>query len=517
MADYVKLELKTFELSKRNSNLSLAMTSLAYIKDLPFSQTSSLDIHRLIQSKQLWLLSPGFCQLQIVVDQSQFPTTVLHTKFDFLDYLADAICQCSLWQALGLIIEKEDIHYHPEFENGPNLYFIVYHPDKSSALLSPPGTGTAHFTGLECMFRFRLGTPETRHGNSEGFNIDNADIPHFLSIDTSRETMLNSANHLPLNLRPSNSWNGSAEGSSKDETQEIWHDAAYLVQMAMHIAIGAKKRVRGLQLFELDTSPSLLDLAPAVWNAHYLKATAIHVSNFSVISKILAASVEGQSPSLRQKGAKLLGQDHPEDNQGVSTRSVADANDPRISIQRRLWDLLQETLMPTTHLRNGKIGNASLSRPSNVEILESVSLVEDRLEGSEYGKLNAAENIIRSDVNFDGAPDPDWRSHQLSEHETYDCNGQLNAMENQQWWGYETADMDIFDTNVSLQGRDIVEEIEYPRNDHEEGISDQYFPSPEIYDTFTFLNGTEPPSIYDDFSGDAMDSEDTYASGILST
>ncbi|KAI1083750.1 hypothetical protein F5B20DRAFT_594407 [Whalleya microplaca] len=516
MADYVTLELKTFELSNRNSELSLSMTSLAYIKDLPFSQSSSPDLHHLIQSKQLWLLSPGFCQLQIAVDQSQFPERAPDTEFEFLNYLADAICQCSLWASLGLLIEKEDIHYHSEYDNGPNLYFVVHHPNKSSALLSPPGTPTAQFTGLECLFRFRFGTHEASHDNSPDFNAEDMETTDNLSTNTVREPVLNPFSHPSPALHSSDPWAGPAEDIGGNDMQELWQDAAYLAQAAMPIVIGAKKRVPGLQLFELGTSPSLLDLAPAVWNAHYLKAAAINARNFPTISRILEASLEGQSPSLREKGAKLLEnnapEDKPENNQGVNRGPAADAMGRRTSIQRRLWDLLQATLTPTTHIRNAKRSIVPLPTPQNIEMLEYMPFEEDGLEGYEYEDPDAAEDIDRSDADSESSPNADWRLRQVSESEAYDGSGQLDAIENQQWWGCETADMDI-DSDVTLERRDTVEETEGLLYRHEGSTPGQYFPSSdETYDTSTLFGDTEPSIIYDDFRGDAMDIEDTYAS-----
>lgn len=54
-------------------------------------------------------------------------------------------------------------------------------------------------------------------------------------------------------------------------SRQRWNDAGRLAQMALYVTIGIRKRMRGLRLFQLDNRPSLLELAPAIWNAHYLK------------------------------------------------------------------------------------------------------------------------------------------------------------------------------------------------------------------------------------------------------
>jgi hypothetical protein len=50
-----------------------------------------------------------------------------------------------------------------------------------------------------------------------------------------------------------------------------WEDAAYLVEAALYFIFGMRTRFRNLKILELEEAPSLLDLAPAIWNSHYLK------------------------------------------------------------------------------------------------------------------------------------------------------------------------------------------------------------------------------------------------------
>jgi hypothetical protein len=71
------------------------------------------------------------------------------------------------------------------------------------------------------------------------------------------------------------------------------------------------------------------------------------VKNFAVISNILASSVNGQSPELRRKAAGLLEDSLSGANKDPSLEAGHPARRLELSIQRRLWDLLQATLKPT--------------------------------------------------------------------------------------------------------------------------------------------------------------------------
>lgn len=55
------------------------------------------------------------------------------------------------------------------------------------------------------------------------------------------------------------------------DVADIWCSAAYLVEGALSLTFGTRKRVQGLRVFEPEKAPSLLDLAPAVCNSRYMK------------------------------------------------------------------------------------------------------------------------------------------------------------------------------------------------------------------------------------------------------
>ena len=55
------------------------------------------------------------------------------------------------------------------------------------------------------------------------------------------------------------------------DDQEMRDLAGHLVDAALYILLGIPRRRKGLRLVKLDNVPSLIQLAPSIWNAHYLK------------------------------------------------------------------------------------------------------------------------------------------------------------------------------------------------------------------------------------------------------
>jgi hypothetical protein len=94
MANRFQLDLKTFELSTHTSNLSLSITSVAFLYDVPLLDVTQDVLRSLIRSKRLWLLPCGHCRLDVHVQLDD--CDILQQEHSFFEFIADAIRQCSV-------------------------------------------------------------------------------------------------------------------------------------------------------------------------------------------------------------------------------------------------------------------------------------------------------------------------------------------------------------------------------------------------------------------------------------
>lgn len=62
------------------------------------------------------------------------------------------------------------------------------------------------------------------------------------------------------------------EGMGSLEPEAMIEEMASLLDFAFRKLIGVKKAAPGRKLFKITPSPSLIDIAPAVWNLQYLQA-----------------------------------------------------------------------------------------------------------------------------------------------------------------------------------------------------------------------------------------------------
>ncbi|KAI0025129.1 hypothetical protein F4780DRAFT_775138 [Xylariomycetidae sp. FL0641] len=172
---------------------------------------------------------------------------------------------------------------------------------------------------------------------------------------------------------------------------------------------------------ELGRTLSILEIAPGVWNARYSKATATHAGIFPLVSDIIAAHAEAQSPTLRRK-VKNLGPVAPFGGDGDHEgREAVGTGTLQIPIQTRLWELLQTTLKPNSC--NPR--TLPSSEPSS-QSLELMSEAYETTQGEEVSASYAGSFGTPCDDGPDYSPEKNmgYDPTQLSQGYPSDRDGQ---------------------------------------------------------------------------------------------
>ncbi|KAI0181496.1 hypothetical protein GGR52DRAFT_40733 [Hypoxylon sp. FL1284] len=375
MAHYTKLDLKAFVLSSKDYDSVLSVTSAAFFSDMP-SEYSPDELCQLILENQIWLISPGLCRIQITVDQSRLSMSPEATYISFLEYLADTICHCPLWATLGLTIKQEDIHLQPMYDGAPNIFFIVEHPHKASALLSPSHIPTACFIGIQCLFQCYPDNSQVPHAESKVPTTDRTNAASDSSQDAVETQALASAD---------DAYGRAGIDAHIIQAQSEREGIAHLAQAAFYEIVGIRNFHHDLRLSPLEFGPSLLELAPAIWNAHYHKTVTLHAASFPMISSIIAASSHGRSSTLRKKSTDLLSDSSVADISTVNTETETKLNVYRNTAKCKLWDLVQTVLDPTIHTKNRNRGRTTHPRPDR---LSNEPIRKKPRREDEYSQLN---------------------------------------------------------------------------------------------------------------------------------
>ncbi|KAH6656863.1 hypothetical protein BKA67DRAFT_688244 [Truncatella angustata] len=335
------VELDDFELSARSSGLHLVVSSHLFVSG---KDASRLDCHQLydsIQAEKLWLLPPNIFYLQLSLRFDGHTTNAIPPESNFLEHLAITIALSTLWDMLGVSIKCTEVTYDPESQGDPDLLFEVEHPDKASALLSPPGIPTSTANGLVCSLEYHSrSTPDDDCLLSHDAEHEPGFREEHPSFEGQEEEL--APLEQPVEYSPAiYGLDGHVllhNGTANSDALQLRRSTGDLALATLYKIFGLKRTFRGIRVGP-PISPTLLELAPTVFNAHYMQTTATYARTFSAISDtIINASNWRLSIHRKVEGFTGRGDDESIEN---SHRPHDKARTP---IQQQLWTMLRASL-----------------------------------------------------------------------------------------------------------------------------------------------------------------------------
>ncbi|KAK4241061.1 hypothetical protein C8A03DRAFT_12617 [Achaetomium macrosporum] len=147
-----------------------------------------------------------------------------------------------------------------------------------------------------------------------------------------------------------------------------------LLDFALRKLIGVKGVLPGMKILKRMTAPSLIDIAPAVWDLQYLQART-HAHTMSAHAQVIPTIAAGiarlrnaRSASLREKLDNLLGKANAD--AGDSQDSVDAEADVTDEFKKRLWSLCQTRIRPVptrgNQVRKETDGNTTKQPPAQI-------------------------------------------------------------------------------------------------------------------------------------------------------
>ncbi|KAJ4424466.1 hypothetical protein N0V82_000790 [Gnomoniopsis sp. IMI 355080] len=178
-----------------------------------------------------------------------------------------------VWDALGIDLRREYNRFN-ELRGSRSLFpYSIQHNQNDSGLISPDQVLCAHLSALSCKFTFKSksSTTKAKSGATE--------------IDTPKTVII-------LKVLPDL------------QEQRLEH----LTHTALHLFLGSKKRVSGIQTLKKRVSPTALEVAPAVWSSQYFQDVVLRAQLTTFVSSALGSLTSTESPILLQK-IRALGRD----------------------------------------------------------------------------------------------------------------------------------------------------------------------------------------------------------------
>ncbi|KAB5586071.1 hypothetical protein GE09DRAFT_1181169 [Coniochaeta sp. 2T2.1] len=292
--------------SKQSLYLSCSMTL-----DLPDSideQIDAADLAEMTESGHLWIAKAASCRF--------------------------------IWDDLSLKLREEYFKLIDEEEGTTYASFIINHPDLSSEFLSPQNMPCAQLVTVTCDVCYgkrprqttatrasrKRKRDEREHDGQEGPNglWDNLRTPVGFYHEDTTEDEEEDEDQVPTRRHKAGKRKTRATSTTAPEIQDVppehqrrtttepeaetgaaLNDISLLIKSALSKLLGLKTPVRGARVVRNLPTPSLIDIAPAVFNIRYLQAFTSRAEHIPYIASCLSG-LDAESPSLRAKIRALV-------------------------------------------------------------------------------------------------------------------------------------------------------------------------------------------------------------------
>ncbi|KAK8133908.1 hypothetical protein PG984_005920 [Apiospora sp. TS-2023a] len=326
------LDLDEFVLSVPPDGLSLSVDSYLFLADQFDPELDLLGVwkHMFVRIEGTTLAEP---------DSSD----------NLLEFLAESICESPLWPSLGLSAVCTSVDYETDDGERPSICLEVDHPDKASSLISPPGAVTTSIEGLICHLDYRAIVHSGPQRQVESQTQQSAErLEHPYSTRSKTRSMSDQS---------TSQEDAGVEAEDLDDLPDTQDDiddmirrrrtcTARLTVAALYRMIGVKPRFFGVQGIT-PIPPTLLDVAPAMWNAHYMQLTRCHSRQLPLIANIIENAGTWRR-TLREKVADLSNEIHEEPPEDDGTNSFRQHS----PLHGHLWMLLRSHMRNNIHIQS---------------------------------------------------------------------------------------------------------------------------------------------------------------------
>lgn len=180
-----------------------------------------------------------------------------------------------LWTDLGLNLTRTYTHDSSSFGPQRHTSFLIQHPDLNSELLSPQDVPCARLRALSCVVSIqpKLNDSKKRKRGSEKQELNGNRTKTQKRQTQNQIGQLRVTESGPQAMR--SSYVDARDGFEQLISTPVYDgaDISRLMTCALYALVGIKKQMVGVKLIGKMPSPTLIEVAPAVWSAPYLEVS----------------------------------------------------------------------------------------------------------------------------------------------------------------------------------------------------------------------------------------------------
>lgn len=318
----VSVDLGTIKVAGKAPNLTLALSSSLTIALPPLwaDAPTANELCHASSTGRIWISKAGSCQVDIsslvnneVPDPASFDPSIMAAIASFLSdcpvrkpltWWHEVLLTFQVWQHTGLGLRTNHAFTpRPEHSHAQASYFL-HHPDLSSQLIIPPDVPWAQLQGLRCKANYHFDSAKKLPQNKAQSLGRGATSPATSAHDTLVKTPSHSyslRNNPKRSAKavvahedisndiygsPANLMTNSGPRDINEEQEDLESlvsnaiaEMASLLDFAFGKLVGVRGASPGKRTIKRMETPSLIDIAPAVWDLQYLQVSSLHLAS----------------------------------------------------------------------------------------------------------------------------------------------------------------------------------------------------------------------------------------------
>ena len=306
------VDLGRIKVAGKTPNLTLSLSSSLTIA-LPRSWSEVPTAEELCHASStgnIWISKAGSCQIDIlslvnnqVPDATSLDPSIMTAIAGFLPECTVSPCVMAwipltfqVWKYTGLELRTNHAPHDGSDQNHAQASYFLHHPDLSSEMIAPPTIPWARFQGLTCTVSYDFRSPNSK-ANGKAQSVEQ---PPFNSLDLAQHAEEERPSHayglrsnpkrsrkatvaqeetnnvaLDLSSTSHSQSEPSHDDHEREDTELLVSEAigemACLLDFAFRKLVGVKGASPGMRTIKSMRSPTLINIAPAVWDLQYLQ------------------------------------------------------------------------------------------------------------------------------------------------------------------------------------------------------------------------------------------------------
>ncbi|KAK3297643.1 uncharacterized protein B0H64DRAFT_457970, partial [Chaetomium fimeti] len=270
---------------------------------------------------EIWISKAGSCRIEILTLINDKLPDAESLDPSIMSAIANLASDCPVWKHTGLDLRTNHASHAQPRQGHAHASYFLRHPDLSSEMIAHPNIPSAQFQGLRCEAnysfksskkgnRIRTGTPKppiTEPLNSSQ-DMESTSQNHTYSLRSnpkrSKKAAVAAQEEVGNTNPPSTSESPFPDYQQEDIESlvaEAIADMACVLDFAFRKLIGVRGISPGMRTIKNLASPSLTEIAPAVWDLQYLQTMSVHAQIIPSIATGIARLKNARSASLREK------------------------------------------------------------------------------------------------------------------------------------------------------------------------------------------------------------------------